>query len=55
MCYKFSEDSDSLDIDITVDPSIDPEDFIEEIQEGCNDKYEISYLIDTKIVCMSIS
>jgi hypothetical protein len=32
MCYKFSEDSDSLDIDITVDPSIDPEDFIDEIK-----------------------
>lgn len=55
MCYKFSEDSDSLDIDITVDPSIDPEDFIDEIKESCDDKYDISCLIDTKVVCMSIS
>lgn len=53
--YRFSEDdSDSLDIDITVNPSVDVKRFIEEVEEAADDKYFIKADAASKVIYFSI-
>lgn len=53
--YRFSEDdSDSLDIDITVNPSVDVNKFIEEVEEAADDKYYITADAASKVIYFSI-
>lgn len=53
--YRFSEeDSDSLDIDITVNPSVDVDKFIKRITEAADEKYIVRVEADTRVIFFSI-
>ena len=53
--YRFHEDdTDSLDVDITVNPSVDVSEFIEIIKTDLNDNYRINMDHDGKVIYCSI-
>lgn len=51
--YRFSQDS-SLDIDITVNPGIDIDEFINDISVEADEKYLVNVGIDTRVIYFSI-
>lgn len=52
--YRFSHD-DSLDIDITVDPEVNPKEFAAKICDDTDKKYFIGVKTDKHAVMMSIT
>lgn len=52
--YRFSETDDSLDVDITVNPSVDVDEFIVSIHSENDDRYMISVESDSRVIYMSV-
>lgn len=52
--YLFSE-SDSLEIEITVNPNVDSSEFVKDISKNIDDKYDIEISYQTKVIFISIS
>ena len=52
--YRFSESADSLDVDITVCPSIDVQEFMDRIHEENDGRYVIEAGSDSRVIYMSV-
>lgn len=52
--YLFSE-SDSLEVEITVNPDVKASEFIEDISKEIDDRYDVDISYQTKVVFISIS
>lgn len=52
--YRFSESEDSLDVDITVNPDIDVDDFISSISTETEDNYILQAESESRMAYLSI-
>lgn len=52
--YRFSDDENSLSVDITVNQSIDVYDFVKQIYDENHDRYDIVTDHDGKVIYLSI-
>ena len=54
MAYRLEPDEDSLSVEITVVPKVDPYVFMTEVEASSSDKYDISSDVDRKVIYFTI-